>query len=130
MATPTTTSLRRPAYASLLKALVGMPADEIRVEVHMGKQAWRRARERRWWADTGVALVVQLDAEVTVEDFDFTCFDRLQPILDARDSSYEPARSCARRMCEHGADVVLLIHPSSCSADGFHGWELFRGAPR
>jgi len=142
MDTPQTTRLRRPAYAKALESVIGKPAADIMVEVHIGKRAWNRVKrtdlgvygtniEGPWWGALGVPLVVTLDAQTSVADYDFTCLDRLHLILDARDCSYEPARACARRMCEHGAATVALMHPQSrSSSGGFTGWEIFRGARR
>lgn len=121
-----TKPLRRPAYASQLAGAVGMPAAQIMVEAHIGKDAWQRAKARPWWGAAGRSLVVTLDNETTVSDYDFTCLHGLSLILDARDCSFEPALACATRMCEHGARTVLLIHPWARSADGFAGWQLLR----
>ena len=121
--------LRRPAFAKRLSALVGTPAAEILVEVHIGKQAWSRAKAGRWWRADGTALVVALDHETTVADYDFTCLDRLCVILDATDCSLEPAVACARRICEHGAHTVCLMHPRVHNGE-FTGWAIYRGAPR
>lgn len=134
--------MKRPAYAQLLERLVGKPAAEIMVEAHIGPGAWSRVKRTDlgvygtsvkgpWWGAMGVPLVIPIDSKTTVDDYDFTCLDQLHLLLDACDFSYEPARQCARRMCQHGAATVCLLHPKSVSPSGAYlGWEIFQGAAR
>lgn len=118
--------LRKPAFAKQLAGLVGTPAAQITLEAHIGKNAWARARKRGWSGSHGIALVVALDTETTVSDYDFTCLHGLSLILDATDCSFEPAQNCARRMCQHGARTVCLLHPWARSESGFSGWQIHR----
>jgi len=128
MATATSTRLRRPAYANQLSGSIGSPVAQIMIEAHIGKDAWKRAKARPWWGNNGISLVVALDAETTVTDYDFTCLHGLCLVLDAHDCSLQTAVDCARRMCQHGARTVCLVHPWARSKDGFVGWQLFRCA--
>lgn len=162
MATTTTTRLRRPAYAKDLDAAIGRPVEEVMVEVHIGARAWDRVNrvelnvlgtplrkhrlvgipaqkacgyrhEGKWWGSMGIPLVVPLDAQTTVNDYDFTCLDRLYVLLDATDCSYQTACDCARRICEHGAALVWLVHPKAKPQAPFtsgSGWQFFVGARR
>lgn len=123
------------------------------VEVHIGKTAWSRVRrvpldvlgtphvrpdrpavryglEGKWWGGMGFPLVAVLDGQTTVTDYDFTCLDRLYVLLDATDCSYPTARDCARRICEHGAARVILMHPMASPGGGYEGWDVYVGAPR
>jgi hypothetical protein len=156
----TSNKLRRPAYSKALETAVGKPVTEIMVEVHIGHRAWDRVRrvdlnvsgrpirkhtivgippqkvcyqrhEGKWWGAMGYPLVVPLDQQTTVSDYDFTCLDRLYVLLDASDCSYQTACDCARRICEHGAAKVILIHPHARSGwPGSSGWDVYVGAPR
>lgn len=98
------------------------------VEAHIGKGAWQRAKQRPWWGANGVSLVVALDSQTTITDYDFTDLHGLCVILDASDCSYQTAFDCARRMCEHGARRVCLMHPWARSSGGLVGWKILRCA--
>jgi hypothetical protein len=54
-------------------------------------------------------LVIDLSVN-DVWDFDFSCCDGLDLILNAQDCDLESARAVAIRICEHGARLVVLLH--------------------
>ncbi len=155
----TTNKLRRPAYSKVLEQAIGKPVTEIMVEVHIGRGAWNRVKrveldvlgrpprkhalvgipmpkvayirhEGKWWGEMGYPLVVPLDAETTVADYDFTCLDRLYVLLDATDCSYQTACDCARRICEHGAAKVVMFHPQASPGGAYRGFDIYIGARR
>jgi hypothetical protein len=98
--------------------------------VRADRPAVAHALAGKWWGGMGFPLVVALDAQTTVSDYDFTCLDRLYVLLDASDCNYEPACACARRICEHGAAKVVLLHPKASPGGGRKGWDVYVGASR
>lgn len=129
-----TGQLKQPAYAAELRR-ARQELKDLDLCVHIGRTAWQRAR--RHGPGTKVPdlwrLVVPIDMENAVEDYDFTILDRMTLTLNANDCDYVIARACAVRMCEHGAALVILHNPAARRRIGHLsviGSEWFRCGPR
>lgn len=107
-----------PDLAEQLKDLGGTVHSIINLQVFAGPDAWDRAREEK-----RPRLVVVLDQEASVTDYDLTCCERLSLSLHAQGCDYYLARSLAVRACEHGAALVVLFH--RCAPES--GCEFFFG---
>lgn len=128
MDTHAPTRLRRPAFArEVISAREHIPLRSIDVLAHIGRTAWSRARRHGPSSDLPELwrLVILIDHECSVTDYDFEFLDGMALTLNAHDCDYVIARACATRMCEHGARLVILTHP----AGPRHGSEWFYGVP-
>jgi hypothetical protein len=110
--------LRAPPFAKEL--IAARARDEaINVHAHVGRDAWKRAQLR-----TENRLVIPLDTEHSPESFDFSSCAELEVTLNARDCDLVLARRVAIRMCQHGARMVVLLHPALPQSSEF----FYRGS--
>jgi hypothetical protein len=96
------TKLIAPAYANELRAARAL--GEVNLHAHVGRNAWLRANR----SGHRPRLIVDL-RDRDAAGFNFTCCAGLQLVLNAH-GSLDEARAVAVRMCEHGAQLVVLLH--------------------
>lgn len=95
-----------PAYANELRAARALGA--VNLHACVGANAWKRAQR----SGHRPRLVIDLRQHAP-ETFDFSCCAGLDLVLNARDCDEPLARAVARRICEHGARLVVLLLPGA-----------------
>jgi hypothetical protein len=81
--------------------------EAVNVHIHVGPTAWDRAAK---WAP-GDRVVVPLDMDHSPSDFNFEFLEGLAVTLNALDADLVLARQVAVAAVEHGASLVVLLHP-------------------
>lgn len=119
MATPNPIPrLRRPAYAREIIAAraAGSP---LNLTCFVGRTAWDRAKQHHAGAP-GNRLVVTIDPECSVEDYDFEFLAGETLTLSSLDFDLVLSQRLARRIASHGVRCVVLLHPAA-PAQFFYG---------
>jgi hypothetical protein len=99
--------LRAPAYARKLRSAIAN-GETINLHAFMGSDAWGHARRT---GHTHRLVIVLDEVRRAPTDYDFTCVDDIDVTLNALDADLVLGRKVAVRMCEHGARLVVLLHP-------------------
>lgn len=106
VATVAVANLQRPPYSSEIRAALAV-GEAVNVHVHIGRRPWDRAKTHA----PGHRLVIPSGIDVDLEQLDFTGLRGLDVALNTRDADLALARRAAVRIVEHGARLVVLLHP-------------------
>lgn len=113
------TKPRRPAYAREVIAAKAL-GEALNLTCFVGRTAWDRARVHHG-GTRGHRLVVQVDHECAVEDYDFEFLVGEEIVVDSLGFDLPLSIRIARRMCAHGVRMAVLLHPALEQPQFFYG---------